>query len=414
MQRSTQKFARFATLAVVAVWTAIALAAPATAQNDDAAPGNQTRIIEVAGLIDPVLADLVLTELNRAEADGVLAFVLQMDSLGSVLDDDDYLELATRLRDSSVQTAIWVGPTGFALGGSAELLGVVDVVGVSPGSRVGETGPARLPESFGPAFGDATKRLEEFSVDANEAIAAGIKPDKQNPTVSELEQVATIPAFLTSLEGFDPSAAEAARFIQLPLTSQFFHTMASPEVTYLLIIGGLGLLVFELFTAGVGIAGLIGAFCLAFGCYGLAILPFNPVGVGLIVLGMLALSVDIQVNLPRAYTAVGLVLVILGTFLFWDGVTMSWVTGATGIVGSVLYAYLGMPTMVRTRFSSPVIGRKWLVGEAGEALSAITDSDGSVEIHGAAWPAKSATGIGVGQAVTVVGVERITMVVEPA
>jgi membrane-bound serine protease (ClpP class) len=292
-------------------------------------------------------------------------------------------------------------------------LGVVDVVGVSPGSRIGETGPARLPAAYGPAFGDATERLETFSIDANEAIAAGITPPAvEGNTITQLEQVATIPLFLTALEGFDASAPEAARFVQLPLTSQFFHTMASPEVTYLLLIGGLGLLVFELFTAGVGIAGLIGSFCLAFGCYGLNTLPFRTIGVVLIVVGIAAMAVDIQVNLPRAYTMVGLILFILGTFLIWDGVTMSWVTGATGIVGAALYGYIGMPTMVRTRFSSPVIGRKWLVGKDGEALSAI-DSDGSIEILGAAWPARSEEGVGVGQAARVVGVEQVTLLVEP-
>lgn len=412
MHRSSQKFPRLVTLALALVLALITTGSQASAQTENADPSQQTRIIEVAGLVDPVIADLILTELDRAEADNVLAFVLQMDSLGSVLDDDKYLELASRLNDSPVQTAVWVGPTGFALGGAGELLGVVDVVGVSPGSRVGETGPARLPDSFAPAFGEATERLQTFSIDANEAIAAGITPTiDPGSAISPIEQVATIPLFLTSLEGFDASAPEAARFIQLPLTSQFFHTMASPEVTYLLLIGGLGLLVFELFTAGVGIAGLIGAFCMAFACYGLNTLPFRTAGVVLIVLGIAAMAVDIQVNLPRAYTIVGLVLFIGGTFLIWDGVTMSWVTGATGIVGAGLYAYIGMPTMVRTRFSSPVIGRKWLIGKDGEALSAIRE-DGSVEILGAAWPARSEKGVGVGQAARVVAVDRVTLIVE--
>ena len=43
---------------------------------------------------------------------------------------------------------------------------------------------------------------------------------------------------------------------------------------------GLALILFELFTAGVGVAGLVGAGCLVLGCYGLAALPTNPVGIG--------------------------------------------------------------------------------------------------------------------------------------
>ena len=44
----------------------------------------------------------------------------------------------------------------------------------------------------------------------------------------------------------------------------------APPVTYLLFLIGLALLIFEFFTAGVGIAGVVGAGCLVLACYGLA------------------------------------------------------------------------------------------------------------------------------------------------
>ena len=49
------------------------------------------------------------------------------------------------------------------------------------------------------------------------------------------------------------------RFSKLGLVDQLFHTVASPAVTYLLLLIGLALLVFEFFTAGVGVAGVVGA-----------------------------------------------------------------------------------------------------------------------------------------------------------
>ena len=51
------------------------------------------------------------------------------------------------------------------------------------------------------------------------------------------------------------------RFSKLSLVDQLFHTVASPPVAYLLLLIGLALLVFEFFTAGVGIAGVVGAVC---------------------------------------------------------------------------------------------------------------------------------------------------------
>ena len=69
------------------------------------------------------------------------------------------------------------------------------------------------------------------------------------------------------------------RFGQLSLLDQLMHTVASPAVAYLLLAIGLALLVFELFTAGVGVAGVVGAGSFVLSCYGLAVLPTNWWGV---------------------------------------------------------------------------------------------------------------------------------------
>ena len=408
------------------------IAAAQTDQSQDAVR-NDVRIIEVSGLIDAVVADFLISEIDRAEEQGALAIVLQVDSLGSVVDDDRFIELATRLRDTEIQTAFWVGPSGSAAeGGAAELSSVVDIVGVSGGSRIGNSGPARLPAEFGPAFGSATARLADQVIGAGEALELEIadRPDPslvtQLPTGSASDDPlvaiqSTLPTFLVALEGYDlvqnsdgdTVSSVNQEFLKIPITSQLFHTVASPEITYLFFTGGLALLLFELFTAGVGIAGLLGLFMTLAGTYGLATLPFRPIGLACLVLSFLAMAVDVQTNLPRGYTVVGLALFVAGTFLIWDGVTMSWVTGGVGIIGAGLYAYLGMPTMVRTRFSSPVIGRNWMVGSEGTALAALTpDSPGEVKVGEGKWSATAASDpIAAGAAVEVVQTKGVQLVV---
>ena len=51
-----------------------------------------------------------------------------------------------------------------------------------------------------------------------------------------------------------------------------------PAIAYVLFVLGMALLLFELFTAGVGVAGLVGAGALILGCYGLAVLPTDHSG----------------------------------------------------------------------------------------------------------------------------------------
>ena len=406
---------------------------PASAQTETrtdqeaAENSNQVRIIEVSGLLDAVLHDFLLRELDRAEADGVMGVLVQYDSRGSVLSQEDFVELATRIRDSSVQVGIWVGPSGSAaLGGSAELLGVADLVGVSVGSRVGETGPLRLPTStFGQPFGDATERLETASVSAPDALDLGVTtvlPDPECDTMEcKLTDISVLREFLTYFDGYrSPADTDVAseltepRFVQLPLSGQLFHSVASPEVAYLLFVGGLALLVFELYTAGVGIAGVIGAFCLVMGCYGLSALPARNVAIALLIGSMLAFAVDIQTNMPRLYSAIGMLSFVGGSWFLYDGLRVSWVTLLVGVVGAALYAYTGMPSMVRTRFSSPTIGRSWMIGELGLATTDLAP-EGSVTVRDAPWRAftNRATPLKAGDQVKVVGIHRMLLEVAP-
>ncbi len=441
MQRRTKSLPRRLARLVGAAFTLIGLlgvlatfasaSTPASArtqaQTGQDQASNQVRIVEVSGLLDPVMHDFLLRELDRAEADGVLGVLLQYNSRGSVLNQEDFVELATRLEASPVQVGIWVGPSGSAaLGGAAELLGVADFVGVSVGSRVGETGPLRLPPStFGQPFGDATERLETASVAAPDALDLGVTTVLPDPACETMEckltDISVLREFLTYFDGYQsPAETDEAseltepRFVQLPISGQLFHTVASPEVAYLLFVGGLALLVFELYTAGVGIAGVIGAFCLVMGCYGLAALPARNLAIALLIGSMLAFAVDIQTNMPRLYSALGMLLFMVGSWFLYDGLRVSWVTLIVGIVGAALYAYTGMPSMVRTRFSSPTIGRSWMIGELGRATSDLAP-EGSVIIRDAPWRAftNRATPLKQGDQIKVVGIHRMLLEVAP-
>jgi membrane-bound serine protease (ClpP class) len=92
----------------------------------------------------------------------------------------------------------------------------------------------------------------------------------------------------------------------------------------------------------------------------------------------------------------------------------SWITWLAAVVGAVLTFVSGMPAMVRTRFSTPTIGREWMIGELGLAISGI-NPDGTVSVRSARWPARTnrATPISAGNRVRVVGIEGVVLEVEP-
>ncbi len=373
-------------------------------------------VVEVSGLLDPVLANFI----ERAVADGADSgarwVVLQVNSPGSVISDERLEELARTIAAAPVRVAAWVGPSGSkAKGELAQLLATVDEIGVSAGSRFGDTGELVLPVDFvDPDLASVLADVESATVGAEQAAGLGLA--RSAPTIGD---------FLIGLEDFEVEIDDSGdeprslpltrvRFGQLPLIDQGFHTIASPAVAYLLFLIGMGLLVFELFTAGVGIAGVIGAFALIGGCYGLDVLPARWWAVGLLVFAMFGFAVDVQVGVPRAWTAIGTVSLVVGSLALYDGVSMSWITLLTGLVGMFLAMVSGMPAMVRTRFSTPTIGREWLIGEEGAAVDPV-DPEGVVLVRDSRWKARTnrATPIAVGAGVRVIAIEGLILQVEP-
>ena len=393
---------------------AAASARPAAAPSD---PGRMS-IIKVEGLIDPVMADFIERSIADGERTHVVAVVLQMDSAGSVVSDSRLRELATHIHDAKIPVVVWVGPSGSsALGGAAQLAGVSDRIGLAPGSRLGKTGDLVVPRSMLlPAFRAALPRLEDGTVGEKQARALKIVPQKRAAIIGEF--VIDLDGVQTKIIKVDGKPQRQPLtipvFSSLPVQEQLFHTVASPPAAYLLLLIGLSLIVFELFTAGVGVAGLVGAGCFVLSCYGLAILPTRPIGIALLLLAIFGFAVDVQTGVPRVWSVVGTVSLILGSLLLYDGLGLSWIALLVGIVGVPLFMVAGMPAMVRTRFSTPTIGREWMIGEEGEAVTNVSP-DGVVRIRGGLWRARTnrATPIALHDQLRVVEVDGLILEVEP-
>ena len=209
------------------------------------------------------------------------------------------------------------------------------------------------------------------------------------------------------------------RFSKLGLFDQLLHTVASPPVAYLLLLIGLGLLIFEFFTAGIGVAGVVGAVSTLLAGYGIAELPARAWAVALIVIAMVAFAIDVQVGLPRTWTGIGIVLTIVGSFWLFESVPgaslrPTWLSLIAGIGGVMLTFTAGMPSMTRTRFATPTIGREWMVGSEGTVVERV-DPEGVVNVGGADWRARTnrATPVDAGDTIKVVAIDGITLEVEP-
>ena len=352
-------------------------------ENQEPLDPGYVEVFEVSGLLDQVLASALEDSITDAQTSGANALILQLNSKQAVIPNERLVSIGQAFMNSSIPIEVWVGPSGStAQGKVAQLALVADSLGVSIGSSIGKTGEIVFSErEFGSVLIEKTNLLRDDILQWDEAIEADlvqcerVSVDELGKTLTEKEQLArcanpTLGDFLVNRDSFISEVIETdagprlspltkTKINRLNLIDQLMHTVASPPITYLLLVSGLALLLFEFFSIGIGIAGVIGAISVALSSYGLTILPIRPWALLLIFFSMIAFAIDIQTVVPRIWTLIGQVMFTVGTIFLYNqtNVQMSWIPMSVGIIGMLVLMARGMPIMIRGRFATTQIER---------------------------------------------------------
>ena len=381
-------------------------------------PRDIVLVAKLDGVLDGIVADYIEQSILDAENENALALVFQVNSSRSVISNSRLEKLANAITGSSVPIASWVGPSGGrAQNEVAQLLAITNPRGITPGARIGNTGKLGEWLDIDPQTAQAFSQLENQTVGHQEALDLNIAT-LQAPLLGDL---------LVSLDGFESKEIidedsgivqleprTQVRFTRLTFLDQIMHAVASPPLAYLLFSFGLSLIVLEYFTAAIGVSGVIGAAAFILGCYGLVVLPVNLWAVALLLLGIFGYCIDIQTGVPRLWTFIGTASFVLGSiFLYTDGISLSWITLLAGTGGMLIWLAWALPILTRSRFTTPTIGREWMIGMDGNVIDDI-NPEGIVEVQRALWKARAAraTPIRIGEKVKVTGLDNLILEVE--
>src|SRR5207248_7411848 len=137
----------------------------------------------------------------------------------------------------------------------------------------------------------------------------------------------------------------------------------------------------------------------------------------LLMLTVFGFAVDVPARGLGVWTFIGGGSIVAGSLTLSGGearLSPPWWVLAIVVVGTALFMLGSMTAVIRSRFSTPTIGREGIVGEEGQAEVDVAP-DGVVVIQGARWRARTnrATPIDAGDAVRVVALEGLVLEVEP-
>ncbi len=214
-------------------------------------------------------------------------------------------------------------------------------------------------------------------------------------------------------------AGAEARELGMSPMNRFLDVLATPDIALLLFLAGLLGLYVEFTNPGGILPGVAGAVCLMLAFIALQILPFSWLGLLLIVGGLGLFVAEIFVTSFGLLFAAGVVCLLLGGSMIFEvpelgGLGVSfWQVLVPAVATLSFFALLVIVLVGRSLGSPQVSGTHELVGMRGRADTPL-DPEGSVFLRGEYWNAHAAEPIEAGDRVEVTAVDGLRLEVRKA
>jgi membrane-bound serine protease (ClpP class) len=399
-------------------------------------------VVNIAGSINPPVADFITRSVTKAEKDKAAALIIELDTPGGL--EASMRTIVQSLLNTSVPVAVYVSPSG-ARAASAGVLIVLaaDVAAMAPGTNIG----AAHPVNIGGKDIEKTmaQKVEKDMVAYVRSIAEQRKrnPDWFESAVLKSESITAEKALslkvidlmandlndlLQKIDGREVSSSKQTKTfhtkglavipLEEDLRDRILRAISDPNLAYVLMMLGMMGLFFELIHPGGIFPGVIGGISLILAFFALQTLPVNFAGVLLIVLSLIFFITEVKVVSHGLLTIAGIVSLSLGSLMLFktgDGqMGISLQVLITTVLVISLFFIMVISLAVRAYRKKPQTGSQGILKELGRVQVAILPGKpGKVLVHGEYWNAQSPVACQPGEVVEVIGLENLLLTVRP-
>lgn len=421
----------------------LGLAATAHAQDRPGA----VHVAEIRGVINPLTAQYLDRVLDDAKARGAQLVVLKLDTPGGL--DSSMREMIQDMLASPVPVAVYVTPAG-ARAASAGLFLLVagHVAAMTPSTNTGAAHPVGLGGDMDEVMNskvvnDAAATIRTLAEQRGRNAEWAERAVRESVSITETEALQlnvidvvarNLDDLLAQIDGWTIQTAEGdvvldlasapRREVSMNLAERFLHLLTDPNLAYILLtVGTIGIIA-ELYNPGALIPGITGVIALILAFLALGNLPTNWAGVALVVLAVVLFIAELNTDGTGVLGIGAVVAFLLGGLILFRPIGIGspalpdmrvdiWLVGATtaAMAGFVLVV---MGKVARSRRAPPLTGYEHYIGQIASVRQALRPT-GRVWFEGQSWFARTESGVEVaeGQAVRVVGLDGLTLIVEP-
>ncbi|MCK6540320.1 MAG: hypothetical protein L6Q26_09700 [Anaerolineales bacterium] len=193
------------------------------------------------------------------------------------------------------------------------------------------------------------------------------------------------------------------------------NILINPNVAYLFLLAGVLLAMLSLATPGSGFLEAGALICIALAGYGIYRLSFNWWALALIGLSIVPFVYSLQKPKRELYLGISIIVLVLGSIFLFPGagggpaVNLLVAFAASVLVAGFLWIAVGKS--LQAAHARPAHDIDGLIGQIGEAKTRIHD-EGSVQVAGELWSARSDKVIAAGSSIRVVRREGFVLIVE--
>lgn len=412
-------------------------------------------VVTIDGSINPASADYLIASIDRAEAEGAAAVLIELDTPGGLVTATQ--DIIQKMLNATVPTVVYVTPRGATATSAGTFITLAaNVAAMMPGTSIGAASPVSLfggqpppaedGEEGGAGKAVTDKKIENFLAAYVESIASQRERNVEWAVDAVRNAVAVTAERALELNVIDlvtPSRADLFREIdgrvvklgerettldfanvtytpvEMTLVQSIFNFLSDPNVaTILFAIGVLGLYM-EFQSPGLIVPGTVGVVSLVLFGFALQILPFSWVGALLIVVGIGLLIAELFITSFGLLFAAGMTCFLIGGTMVFDRPEVSdltvsfWqvlvpIAAAMTVLGVLIVYSLG-----RSFARGQTAGIDEMVGLIGRSETAL-DPKGKVYVRGEYWNSIADETIAAGEPVEVLEIQGLTLRVRRA
>jgi len=396
--------------------------------------------ISIDGDINPVSAEFIVRNIDRADAGHYQCLLIELDTPGGLLESTK--TIVKKMMSSPVPVVVYVAPSGSgAVSAGVFITLAAHVAVMAQGTNIGAAHPVSV-GSGGEM--DSSKVMGQKVTNWASAWIRGIA-EKRGRNADWAEKAVRESVSINENEALQKNIIDAVcanedtlrqwldgRTVKLETGERQLHTrsativvqdmswrhrvlykISNPTIAYILMMLGIYGLFFELSNPGAVLPGVVGGIFIILAFFALQTLPLRAAGLLLILFAIILFILEVKVTSYGVLSIGGVIAMFLGSIMLYEDapgfpVRVDWRVALTLTIATAVFFIFALSMALKVRLTKPTTGQEGLIGERGQALSDIFH-DGTVKVHGEIWKAYSDAPIKKGESIAVVSVTGLVV-----